>query len=52
MHDLIEEILRHPRGVDPDVLAGIRLYAKLFWINNGTHNNFLADSLRARTATR
>jgi dipeptidyl-peptidase-3 len=39
MRELIEEILIHADGVDPDTLAAIRRYAKLFWINSGPHNN-------------
>ena len=39
MRAILEEILTHPDGVAPDVLAEIRRYAKLFWINSGPHNN-------------
>jgi dipeptidyl-peptidase-3 len=42
MRDLLEEILTHPEGVDPNVLAEIRRYTKLFWINSGPHNNLTA----------
>ena len=39
MRDVIEEILTHPEGIDEALLAEIRRYAKLFWINSGPHNN-------------
>ncbi|HUL74208.1 MAG TPA: hypothetical protein VLT86_13960 [Vicinamibacterales bacterium] len=42
MREVIEEILVHGGGVRPDVLAEIRRYAKLFWINSGPHNNLTA----------
>ena len=42
MRELLEEILTHPDGVDPRVLAEIRRYTKLFWINSGPHNNLTA----------
>ncbi|HYN10755.1 MAG TPA: hypothetical protein VES67_25450 [Vicinamibacterales bacterium] len=42
MRELLEEILTHPDGVEPSVLAEIRRYTKLFWINSGPHNNLTA----------
>jgi dipeptidyl-peptidase III len=42
MREVIEEILMHGDAVAPDVLAKIRRYAKLFWINSGPHNNLTA----------
>lgn len=39
MREVIEEILVHGADVAPGVLASIRRYAKLFWINSGPHNN-------------
>ena len=42
MRELLEEILTHPEGVDPEVLAEIRRYTKLFWINSGPYNNLTA----------
>jgi len=39
MRAVIEAIVRNPGGVAPDTLAEIQRYAKLFWINNGPHNN-------------
>ena len=34
---LLDEILSHPRGLAEDVLAKIRSYARLFWLNNGPY---------------
>ncbi|HEY4301971.1 MAG TPA: hypothetical protein VGM73_13925 [Candidatus Didemnitutus sp.] len=35
---MLEEIVAHPDGVDPDVRAKIAVFAKLFWANRGNHN--------------
>src|SRR5215467_11525358 len=40
---LLEEILLHPQGVDPAVMAKVRNYAKLFWANRGNHNEMTAQ---------
>jgi dipeptidyl-peptidase-3 len=37
---LLEEILKHSRGIDPAVLRKIIDYTKLFWANRGNHNAF------------
>jgi dipeptidyl-peptidase III len=42
MRGVIEQIVAHPGGVDPATLAEVQRYAKLFWINNGPHNNLTA----------
>ena len=46
MRDILEGILtRHPAaaaGSDSPVIAEIRRYAKLFWINSGPHSNITA----------
>ncbi|MEZ5316726.1 MAG: hypothetical protein R2752_04940 [Vicinamibacterales bacterium] len=42
MRDVLEEILTHADDVDAGVLAEIRRYTKLFWINSGPHNNLTA----------
>jgi dipeptidyl-peptidase-3 len=42
IRDLLEAILRHGAQVDPAVLAEIRRYTKLFWINTGPFNNLTA----------
>ena len=41
MRDVLEAILAHPSG-DPETLAEIRRYTKLFWINTGPYNNLTA----------
>jgi dipeptidyl-peptidase-3 len=42
MRDVLEEILTHADGIDPQVLAEIERYTKLFWINSGPYNNLTA----------
>ena len=42
MRDVLEEILTHAEGVDPETLAEIERYTKLFWINSGPFNNLTA----------
>ncbi len=42
MREVLEEVLTHAQSVDPAVLAEIRRYTKLFWINSGPHNNLTA----------
>jgi dipeptidyl-peptidase-3 len=42
MRDVLEEILTHADGIDPDTLAEIQRYTKLFWINTGPYNNLTA----------
>ena len=42
IRDLLEAILRHGQQVEPVVLAEIRRYTKLFWINTGPFNNLTA----------
>jgi len=42
MRGVLEAILRHGDDVDPLVLAEIRRYTKLFWINTGPYNNITA----------
>jgi dipeptidyl-peptidase-3 len=39
VRDLLEEILTHPREVPGDVREALHRYLKLFWINNGNHND-------------
>ena len=56
MREVLEEILMHGDAVAPDVLAEIRRYTKLFWINSGPHNNLTARKfvlhVHARGASR
>ncbi|CAN5853394.1 dihydrofolate reductase [soil metagenome] len=42
MRDVLEEILTHAEGIDPQTLAEIEHYTKLFWINTGPYNNLTA----------
>ena len=39
IRDLLEEILIHPQGLDPNFRDRLLHYLKLFWINNGNHND-------------
>jgi dipeptidyl-peptidase-3 len=48
MRELIEGILTHPNGVDPDTLARVHHYAKLFWLNSGPHNSQTARKFLLR----
>ena len=49
MRDVLEEILTHPAGIDPQTLAEIERYTKLFWINTGPHNNLTARKFVLKT---
>ena len=42
MRSILEEIITHPENVDPQMLAEIQRYSKLFWINTGPYNNLTA----------
>jgi dipeptidyl-peptidase-3 len=42
MRALLEAVLTHSAHVEPRVIAEIRRYTKLFWINNGPYNNLTA----------
>jgi dipeptidyl-peptidase-3 len=42
MRDVLEEIITHASGVDPQTLAEIQRYTKLFWLNTGPYNNLTA----------
>ncbi len=50
MRDTLEEILTHSDLVDPDALAEIRRYTKLFWLNTGPYNNLTARKFVLRLA--
>ncbi len=39
IRDLLEEILTHPRQIEPSFRDRLLHYLKLFWINNGNHND-------------
>jgi len=40
---ILEGIVAHPQGIDPDVMKRILTYTKLFWANTGNHNNYTAQ---------
>jgi dipeptidyl-peptidase III len=40
---LLEEIMAHPKGIDPEALAKIADFAKLFWANRGNHNDLTSQ---------
>jgi dipeptidyl-peptidase-3 len=40
---LLEEILRHSQGVNPQTLRKITDFTKLFWANRGNHNEMTAQ---------
>jgi dipeptidyl-peptidase-3 len=42
MRAVLEAILRHGDAVAADVLAEVRRYTKLFWLNSGPYNNLTA----------
>src|SRR6266849_4959918 len=42
---LLEAILLHPRGVNPQVLRKITDFTKLFWGNRGNHNEMTAQKI-------
>jgi len=42
MRDVLEEMITHPDGIEAETLEQIERYTKLFWLNNGSHNNITA----------
>ena len=42
MRGVLEQIVAHSQGVDPETLREIQRYTKLFWINNGPYDNLTA----------
>ena len=49
MREVLEEIITHPDGVDPETLAAIHTYTKLFWLNTGPFNNLTARKFLVET---
>ena len=49
MRNVLEEILTHSSGVDPETLAELQRYTKLFWINTGPYNNLTARKFVLKT---
>ena len=50
MRDVLEAIVTHSEHVDPQTLAEIQRYTKLFWINTGPYNNLTARKFVLRCA--
>ncbi len=50
MRAVLEAILRHPSAVDPDTLARVDHYARLFWLNSGPHTNLTSRKFVLRCA--
>ena len=42
MRDVLEAIVTHAGGVEPETARAIERYTKLFWINTGPYNNLTA----------
>ena len=40
---LLEEILAHPKGIDPAAMVKISEFAKLFWASRGNHNDLTSQ---------
>lgn len=40
---MLEEIMAHPKGIDPAAMAKIAEFAKLFWANRGNHNDLTSQ---------
>ena len=51
MRNILEEIITHPENVDPQTLAEIQRYTKLFWINTGPYNNLTARKFVLKCTT-
>ena len=49
MREVLEEIITHPDDVDPETLAAIHTYTKLFWLNTGPFNNLTARKFVVET---
>ena len=49
MREVLEEIITHPAGIDPETLSAIHSYTKLFWINTGPFNNLTARKFVVET---
>ena len=48
MRDTIEAVVTHGAHVEPDTLARVHHYAKLFWLNSGPHNGQTARKFLLR----
>ena len=50
MREVLEQIITHPAGIDPETVDAIHTYTKLFWINTGPFNNLTARKFVVETA--
>lgn len=50
IRDLLEAVVRHPDGIDADVLAEITRYTKLFWLNTGPWSHLTSRKTVMRCA--
>jgi dipeptidyl-peptidase-3 len=48
MREVVEAVVAHGANVDPDTLARVHHYAKLFWLNSGPHNGQTARKFLLR----
>ncbi|MCU0255873.1 MAG: dipeptidyl peptidase 3, partial [Vicinamibacterales bacterium] len=48
MRETIEAVVTHPGHIEPDTLARVHHYAKLFWLNSGPHNGQTARKFLLR----
>ena len=49
MREVLEEVITHPESIEPDTLAAIHRYTKLFWLNTGPFNNLTARKFVVET---
>ena len=40
---ILEEVMAHPKGIDPAAMAKIAEFSKLFWANRGNHNDLTSQ---------
>ena len=40
---VLEEVMAHPKGIDPAAMAKIAQFAKLFWASRGNHNDLTSQ---------
>ena len=48
MRGVVEAVVTHAGNVEPDTLARVHHYAKLFWLNSGPHNSQTARKFLLR----
>jgi len=48
LREVVEAVLTHAGHVEPDTLARVHHYAKLFWLNSGPHNGQTARKFLLR----